>query len=306
MVNILADDVKKLRERTGSGMMDCKKALVECSGNLEEAIDWLRKKGLAAAAKKSARVAAEGLVGVAIIENRGAVIEINAETDFVARNDLFQKYVNTVAEVACKSKADIETLKSLAYPGENRSLSEELTNLISIIGENMKIRRVDYLDVSNGIVASYIHNKISDNSGKIGVLVALESGGDKNKLCELGKKIAMHITAASPVSVSIEDIDPELLSRERSVVSAQAQSMGKPAEFIDKIVEGRLRKFYEEAVLLEQVFVIDGSTKIKDVITNAAKDIGAPIKIKKFIKYVLGEGIEKQSIDFARRSCCAN
>jgi elongation factor Ts len=299
MADVKANDVKALRDRTGAGMMDCKKALVECNGNVEEAVDWLRKKGLAAAAKKAGRVAAEGLVGIHVHGHEGAIVEINAETDFVARNELFQKYVENVVNLACGRSCDVEQLKALTYPGTERNVAEELTNLIAVIGENMGIRRIQHVAVSDGVIASYVHNKISANLGKIGILVALESSGDREKLLEIGKKIAMHIAAANPQSTSIEDLDPALLERERNVVSEQAKGMGKPAEFIEKIVEGRIRKFYEEVVLLEQVFVVDGSTKVKDVITAAAKEVGAPLAVKGFIKFVLGEGIEKQVTDFA-------
>ncbi|MDR3187079.1 MAG: translation elongation factor Ts [Holosporaceae bacterium] len=298
-MDIQASDVKTLRDRTGAGMMDCKKALVECSGNVEEAIDWLRKKGLAAAAKKAGRVAAEGLVGVCVSGNKGSIVEVNAETDFVARNELFQKYVDSVVEIACRHDADIESLKAVSYPETGRSVAEELINLIAIVGENMGLRRLAQLSVPNGVIASYVHNKVAANLGKIGILVAIESFGDKEKLLDLGRKIAMHIAAASPVSTSIDDLDPAILEREKAVVSEQAKNMGKPAEFIGKIVDGRIRKFYEESVLMEQIFVIDGSSRVKDVVANLAKEIGSPIVIKSFVKYVLGEGIEKQSVDFA-------
>jgi elongation factor Ts len=266
---------------------------------MEEAVDWLRKKGLAAAAKKSGRVAAEGLVGVHVEGGKGSVVEVNAETDFVSRNELFQKYVGDVVKMACKNGGDAESLKKLAYPGTGRDVSEELTNLIAVIGENMGLRRVAHLSVSDGVVASYVHNKVSDNLGRIGILVALESSGSKDKLLDWGKKIAMHVAAANPQSVSVDDLDPALLERERNIVSDQAKNMGKPAEFIDKIVEGRIRKFYEEVVLLEQVFVVDGSTKMKDVVANIAREVGAPVVVAGFVKFVLGEGIEKQSVDFA-------
>ncbi|MDR2723718.1 MAG: translation elongation factor Ts [Holosporaceae bacterium] len=299
MIDVTAGEVKALRDRTGAGMMNCKKALVECNGNVEDAIDWLRKKGLAAAAKKAGRVTAEGLVGIFVGDREGAVVEVNAETDFVARNELFQKYVGAVVKVACQGNCDIERLGSLDYPGTGRTISEELANLIAVIGENMSLRRIAYMSVAEGVVASYVHNKAVPNLGKIGILVALESAGDKGKLLDLGKKIAMHIAATSPQSTTIEDLDPALLERERNVVAEQTKSMGKPAEFIEKIVEGRIRKFYEEVVLLEQVFVIDGSSKVKDIVSAVAKEINAPIIIKSFRKFVLGEGIEKQDIDFA-------
>lgn len=299
MAEVTANDVKILRERTGAGMMDCKKALVECEGNIENAIDLLRKKGLAAAAKKSGRIAAEGLVGVHVSGNKGTLVEINAETDFVARNELFQNYVSTVAAIANENACDLEKLKATAYPETGRSVIDELTNLIAVIGENMGLRRVAHLSVSNGIIACYVHNKIAANMGRVGVLVGLESNGDKNKLMELGKKIAMHIAAANPQSTSIEDLDPAVLEREKNIVAEQARNSRKPEAFIEKIIEGRIRKFYEEVVLSEQVFVIDGTTKIKDVITEETKKIGTPIVLKGFIKFVLGEGIDKQTVDFA-------
>lgn len=299
MAEVTANDVKILRERTGAGMMDCKKALVECEGNIENAIDLLRKKGLAAAAKKSGRIAAEGLVGVHVSGNKGTLVEINAETDFVARNELFQNYVSTVAAIANDKACDIEELKAIAYPETGRNVIDELTNLIAVIGENMGLRRVAHSSVSNGIIACYVHNKIATNMGRVGVLVGLESNGEKNKLMELGKKIAMHIAAANPQSTSIEDLDPAILEREKNIVAEQARNSGKPEAFIEKIIEGRIRKFYEEVVLLEQVFVIDGTTKIKNVIAEKEKKIGAPIVLKGFIKFVLGEGIDKQTVDFA-------
>lgn len=299
MAEITASEVKALRDRTGAGMMDCKKALVACEGDIEKAIDWLRKKGLSVAAKKSGRVAAEGLVGVCVDGTKGTLLEVNAETDFVARNDLFQKYVNEAVALANKNNSDIESLKTLDYPGTGRNVADELTNLIAIIGENMGLRRVAHLSVKDGVIASYVHNKISDNLGKIGILVGLESTGDKAKLLDLGKKIAMHIAAASPKSVNVEDLDPALVARERDVVTEQARNSGKKEEFISKIVEGRLSKFYGEVVLTEQIFVIDGTTKVKEVISQAEKEIGAPIKIVGFEKFVLGEGIEKQVSDFA-------
>ncbi len=299
MSEVTASEVKALRDRTGAGMMDCKKALVACEGDIEKSIDWLRKKGLSAASKKSGRVAAEGLIGLCVDGNKGTILEVNAETDFVARNDLFQKYVSTVVEIASENRADLETLKSLSYPETGRSVSEELTNLIATVGENMGLRRVAYLSVNDGVVASYVHNKIAGNLGKIGILVGLESSADRSKLMDLGKKIAMHIAAASPKSVNISDLDPEIVARERDVVTEQARNSGKKEEFIQKIVEGRLSKFYGEVVLTEQVFVMDGTSKVKDIIAQAEKDLGAEIKIAGFEKFVLGEGIEKQTVDFA-------
>ncbi len=290
MAEITAATVKELRERTGAGMMDCKKALNETSGDLEGAIDWLRKKGLAAAAKKAGRVAAEGLVGVAARGTVGAAVEVNAETDFVARNDKFQAFV-TKATGAALDNGDIEALKG--------SLGEELTQLVATIGENMSLRRAVRLSVSDGIVATYMHSALVPNLGKIGVLVALESTGDKTKLQELGRQIAMHIAAARPEALDIADVDQANLARERDVLSEQARASGKPEEIIAKMVEGRIRKYYEEVVLLEQVYVIDQETKIRKVVENAAKDVGAPVKLTGFARFQLGEGIEKETGDFA-------
>jgi elongation factor Ts len=299
MAEITASLVKELREKTGAGMMDCKRALTETSGDLENAVDWLRKKGLAAAAKKAGRVASEGLVGVATSGTAGAVAEINSETDFVARNDRFQDFVSQVARVTLGTDGDIETVKQTAYPGTDRSVADEVTNLIATIGENMNLRRCAKLSVDQGVVASYIHNSLAPNLGKIGVLVALESTGDQAKLQELGKQLAMHIAAARPEAVNIEDVDTSSLERERSVLAEQARASGKPEEIIAKMVEGRLRKYYEEVVLLEQTYVIDGETKVRKVIENAAKEAGAPITVKGIVRFVLGEGIEKEQTDFA-------
>ncbi len=299
MVDIKASEVKVLRDRTGAGMMDCKKALVACEGDIEKSIDWLRKKGLSVAAKKSGRVAAEGLIGVYVDGLKGTILEVNAETDFVARNDLFQKYVNTTVKLACEKGSNLEGLKLEKYPESDRSVADELTNLIAIIGENMSLRRIAHLSVKEGVIASYVHNKISDGLGKIGILVGLESTADKAKLTELGKKIAMHIAATSPKSVNIDDLDKTLVEREKEIVTEQARNLGKKEEFIPKIVEGRLYKFYGEVVLMEQIFVMDGETKIKDIISSAEKDLGAQIKIIGFEKFLLGEGIEKQTVDFA-------
>lgn len=299
MAKITADDVKALRERSGAGMMDCKQALVACDGNIEKAVDYLRKKGLSAAAKKASKVAAEGLVGVRVVnETKGIMVEVNAETDFVARNETFQNFVRKITEIASKGNEDITALKTAEY-GNGHTVSDETVNLIATIRENITLRRVSCLSVNNGIVASYVHNKISDGLGKIGVLVGIESTGDKSKLMELGKQIAMHIAAANPFSTSVDDLDPAAVAREREVVAEQAKNSGKKAEFIDKIVEGRLRKFYEDVVLLEQVFVVDGESKVKDVVAKVSNELGVPVKIAGFRKFVLGEGIERQCVDFA-------
>lgn len=298
MAEISAALVRELREKTGAGMMDCKKALIENNGNLEEAVDWLRTKGLAAAAKKAGRVAAEGLVGVATKNNVGAIIEINAETDFVARNEKFQNFVTDATQTALKDAYTVDSLKK-APVGDYASLEEGLTNLISVIGENMNLRRVNRLSVNNGVVASYMHSATAPNLGKIGVLVALESTGNPEKLQELGKKIAMHIAASSPLALSIEEVDPSILEREKNVLIEQARASGRPEEIIQKMVEGRVSKFYEEIVLLEQAFVMDSKMKVSQVVEAVAKELGTPVQLTGYIRYALGEGIEKEATDFA-------
>ncbi len=299
MADISANTVKELREKTGAGMMDCKKALVETNGNMEEAIDWLRKKGLSAAAKKAGRVAAEGLVAVFAHGPKGMIVEVNAETDFVGRNEQFQSFVRTTADLAHKHGADLEGLKAKPYPNTGRTLNEELTQLIATVGENMSLRRAAELSVPQGVVASYMHNAVAPGLGKIGVLVALESAADSAKLQELGKQIAMHVAAARPEFLNIEGVDNTALEREKAVLTEQAKQSGKPANIIEKMVEGRVKKYYEEVVLLEQVYVVDGETKIKAVIEKASKDLGSPVKLAGFVRYQLGEGIEKETSDFA-------
>ncbi len=299
MAEITPNLVRELREKSGAGMMDCKKALVENNGDLEAAVDWLRKKGLAAAAKKAGRVAAEGLVGVAASGNAAAVVEINAETDFIARNPQFQAMVLQAAEIAAAKEHTVESLAQAPFKGEAATLSEEITRLIAVIGENMNLRRVERLSVANGVVATYVHNATTPGLGRIGVLVALESTGDAAKLQDLGRKIAMHVAAATPQSLDVASLDPLALERERAVLVDQARASGRPEEVIQKMVEGRVRKFYEEVVLLEQVFVMDGKTKIADVVEQFAKEIGTPVVLKGFVRYNLGEGIEKEETDFA-------
>lgn len=301
MTEITASLVKTLREKTGAGMMDCKKALAEVNGNLEEAVDWLRKKGLAAAAKKAGRVAAEGLVGVASSSDHrvATVVEINAETDFVSKNEHFQKMVSTIASTITTNDVTLDTVLDAAYPGgESQTIQDEITRLIAVIGENMNLRRFIKLSVTDGVVATYIHGGVAPGLGRIGVAVALESKGDQDKLLEFGKKIAMHIAATQPIALDISDVDPSILEREKSILTEQANASGRPPETIAKMVEGRIRKFYEESVLLEQVFVIDGKAKVKDVITSMEKEVGAPIQLKSFVRYLLGDGIEKQESDF--------
>ncbi len=298
MAEITASLVKDLRERTGAGMMDCKKALNETAGDIEAAIDWLRKKGLAAAAKKSGRVTAEGLVGAAVNGTKGAVVEINAETDFVGRNELFQKYVQQVSKLAIEA-GNADTLLSTQYGEDNRSVSEQLTHLISVIGENMNFRRMASLSVSSGVVVSYIHGAITPGLGRIGVLVALESTGDAAKLQDLGRQIAMHVAAANPQALNITEVDGTVLQREKDIFIDQAKASGRPDDIIAKMVEGRVRKFYEESVLLEQAFVMDGKTRISDVVESLAKELNTPVTLKGFVRYALGDGIEKQESDFA-------
>lgn len=299
MSNITSAMVKELREKTSAGMMDCKKALDEANGDIEAAVDWLRKKGLAAAQKKAGRVAAEGLVTAACAGTTGALVEVNAETDFVARNDQFQDFVRAVGPVAVEVKGDIDALKAAGYPGGAKSVDETLTDLVAKIGENMNLRRSAFISVNQGVVVSYIHGAVSEGLGRIGVLVALESSASHDVLEPLGKQIAMHAAAASPTALTIADVDAAELDRERKVLREQALASGKPEEFVDKMVEGRIRKYYEEVVLEEQVFVVDGKSKVKEFVAEAAKEAGADIKIAGFIRFVLGEGLEKKEEDFA-------
>ena len=290
--------VKQLRETSGAGMMDCKKALEETNGDIDAAIDWLRTKGLATAAKKSGRVASEGLVAIYVAGTSAAMIELNAETDFVSRNDDFQSLALNLAKLA-NDAADIETLYDLAFPNTQRTVAEEITHNIATIGENMMLRRMKNIKVDNGSVVSYIHNATADGMGRIGVLVALESEADAQTLDSLGKQIAMHVAATKPASLSIESLDPAMIQRERDVLIEQAKESGKPQEIAEKMVEGRLRKYYQEVVLLEQTFVIDGESKVADVIKKVASDCGSDIILKEFSLFVLGDGVEKEETDFA-------
>ena len=299
MAEITAALVKELREKTGAGMMDCKKALVEVSGDIEAAVDFLRTKGLAAAAKKSGRVASEGLVAVVTKDGNGAVVEVNAETDFVARNDEFQQFVKTTADIALTEEGDADRIKSAAYPGTDRNVEEQLTHNIATIGENMSLRRSATLSVGKGVVVSYVHNALVPGLGKIGVLLGLESEGDLGALEGLGKQLAMHVAAARPETLSIETIEAGALERERSVLAEQARASGKPDNIIEKMVEGRLRKYYEEVALLEQTFVVDNETKVRKVVENAAAEIGSPVTLSGFVRFELGEGIEREESDFA-------
>jgi len=297
-MSVTAALVKELREKSGAGMMDCKKALAETNGDMEAAIDWLRTKGLATAAKKSGRVASEGLVAFAVDGTRGALIELNAETDFVARNTEFQEFASTLAGLALGAD-DIDALTGADYPETGRNVSEELTHKIATIGENMSLRRMAAVSVSSGAVVSYMHNATAAGLGRIGVLVALESTAGADVLEGLGKQIAMHIAATAPASLSVDDLDEEMVQRERDVLIEQAKASGKPQEIAEKMVEGRMKKYYKEVVLLEQTSVIDGETAIGDVIAKAGKDAGADIALTAFVRFNLGEGIEKEETDFA-------
>lgn len=292
MSAISASMVKDLRDSTGAGMMDCKAALTETAGDMEAAVDWLRKKGLAKAAKKSGRTAAEGLVVTATKDGAGVLVEVNSETDFVARNETFQKMAADIARVALGTDGTVEAVKAAAFPGGSLTVAEKVAEMVGSIGENMNVRRSAMVK-ADGVVAAYIHNQTTEGAGKIGVLVGLKSTGDKARLAALGKQIAMHVAAARPLSGTIADLDPAVVEREKSVLADQARASGKPEEIIGKMVEGRLRKFYEESVLLEQIFVIDGETRVAKVIENAAKEIGAPVAFAGFARLELGEGVER-------------
>jgi elongation factor Ts len=298
MADITAAMVKELREKSGAGMMDAKKALVENGGDIEASMDWLRKKGLASAAKKSSRTAAEGLVGLAVSGTTGVVVEVNAETDFVARNDQFQAFVKKASELALTKANDIDALGAADF-GNGKDVKSALTDLVATIGENMSLRRMSKLTVKNGIVAGYIHNALSPGLGKIGVLVALESTGKKDVLEPLGKQIAMHVAAAFPQFLDRSSVDASAIERERAVLRDQAKQQGKTDEVIEKMLEGRMRKFYEEIVLLDQIFVVDGESRISALLEKASKDAGAPVAITGFARLQLGEGIEKEEADFA-------
>ncbi len=293
MAEVTAALVKELRDRSGAGMGDCKKALVAVEGDIEGAIDWLRKKGLSTAAKKSGRVAAEGLIGVASAANKAAMVEVNAETDFVARNEAFQNFVETVAKLALSVGDDVEALKAAPYPGSDRNVADELIQLVATVGENMTIRRAKVFTVAHGAVATYVHNALRPGLGKIGVLVALESPSELDAVVTLGRQIGMHVAATRPDALDIDAVDPAALERERSVLSEQARASGKPEAIIDKMVEGRIKKFYEEVVLLEQIWVLDGESRVRAVVKKAGAELVG------FQRFQLGEGIEKEVGDFA-------
>ena len=304
MAEITAASVKELRERTGAGMMDCKKALSETNGEMEPAIDWLRAKGLSAAAKKAGRTAAEGLVGVTVEGQRGAAVEINSETDFVAKNELFQDFVRNVASLVLTHGTDVEALGAAAYPGGG-TVTEALTENIAKIGENQALRRAATLEVSEGAVVSYVHNQVALGLGKIGVLVALESAASADVLTALGKQIAMHVAAAHPLALTAEDLSAELIERERGIALEKARESGKPQAIVEKMVEGGLAKFRKEHALTTQLFVMDNKTPVAEVVAAAAKDVGTEIKLAGFVRFQLGEGIERKESDFAAEVAAA-
>ncbi|ARS27178.1 translation elongation factor Ts [Sphingomonas sp. KC8] len=304
MAEITAKTVKELRDRTGAGMMDCKKALAEVGGDMEAAVDWLRTKGLAAAAKKAGRQAAEGLVGVVVQGTKGAVVEVNSETDFVAKNDQFQAFVKTVTELALGTGDSIEALAAATYPGEG-SVADKLTANIATIGEQQALRRARVIEVAQGAIVPYVHNAAAPGLGKIGVLVALESAASADALTALGKQLAMHIAAANPLALTADGLDADTVERERAIATEKAAESGKPANIIEKMVEGSIAKYRKENALLSQPFVMDGKTPVADVVAAAAKEAGSPIELKGYVRFQLGEGIEKKESDFAAEVAAA-
>ena len=305
MATISATTVKDLREKTGAGMMDCKAALAETSGDMEAAVDWLRAKGLSKAAKKAGRIAAEGLIGLASDAKAAALVEVNSETDFVARNQKFQEMVSAIAAAALKAKGDVDKLAAAKFGSGNATVAETIKEMIGSIGENMTLRRTAHLSAANGVVASYIHNAIAPDLGKIGVIVALESAGSPEDLKTFGRQVAMHIAFANPQSLDVDSLDKTVVERERAVLTEQAKESGKPPQVIEKMVEGRLRKFYEEVVLLAQPFVHDPETTVAKAVAAAEKTAGAPIKITGFHRFALGEGIDRPNSDFAAEVAAA-
>lgn len=300
MATITAALVKDLREKTGVGMMDCKKALSETDGDIEAAIDWLRAKGLSKAAKKADRIAAEGLVGVVSSGTSGAVVEVNSETDFVARNDIFQGMVSEITKITGDTDGQLASVLTAKIGAEGKPVDEYVKEMVATIGENMNVRRSAKLTVNSGVVSGYTHNKVADGLGKIGVLVALESDGDNGKLAEFGRQLAMHVAAANPLALTPEELDQDAIEKERAIYLEQAEASGKPKEIIEKMVEGRLRKeFFQQVVLPQQTYVLDGKASVASAIKNAEKEVGAPIKVSGFVRFALGEGIEKGEEDFA-------
>lgn len=305
MAEVTAATVKELRERSGAGMMDCKKALAENNGDMEAAIDWLRAKGLASAGKKAGRVAAEGLIGVAVDGTKGAVIEVNSETDFVARNEQFQDFVRTVAAIALEQGGDVDAVLAAGWPNGDGTVQDKLTGNVATIGENQAIRRAAVLQVGEGVVVPYVHNAAAPGLGKIGVLVALESNADKAELEALGKQLAMHIAAASPLAMNGDELDPAMIERERAIATEKANESGKPADIVAKMVEGGIAKFRKENALLSQLFVMDNKTKIEDVIAAKGKELGTAVTLNAYVRFQLGEGIEKAQSDFAAEVAAA-
>lgn len=305
MAEITTALIKELRESTGVGMMDCKKALQENDGSIEASIDWLRAKGLAKAAKKAGRVAAEGLIGVVSAPGKAAMVELNSETDFAARSEKFQAIVSGVTELALAANGDFEKLLKLPFPGATQNVETYVAEMVGTIGENMSVRRTASLAVSKGVVASYVHNQAAPGLGKMGVMVAIESSGDTAKLNELGKQIAMHIAAAAPLSLSVEDLDQKVVERERQVLIEQAKESGKPDSIIEKMVEGRVRKFYEEVVLLSQPWVMDPEITVAKAVEAVAKQLATPVKVTGFVRFALGEGIAREESDFAAEVAAA-
>lgn len=304
-MSISASQVKELREKSGAGMMDCKKALQENGGDMDAAMDWLRAKGIAKADKKSGRTAAEGLVGVAGSGGSAVVVEINSETDFVARNEAFQDLVRGVAEVALETDGSLETVSAQTYPVTGKSVVDSITDAVATIGENMNLRRTAKLSVGQGVVATYVHNSVADGLGKLGVLVALDSSGDAQALSAIGKQVAMHVAATNPLALTSADVDADLAGRERAILIEQARESGKPENIIEKMVDGRMRKFFEEVALMSQSFVVNPDLTVEAAIKEAEASVGAPVKIAGFVRFQLGEGVEKEESDFAAEVAAA-
>ena len=305
MNEVNATQVRELRDKTGAGMMDCKTALKESAGEMEAAVDWLRAKGLSKAAKKADRIAAEGLIGVASAAKSAAVVEVNSETDFVARNAEFQKVVAEIAKLALKADGDVEKLAAAPYPHKKVSVAEHLKELVGTIGENITLRRTAALKVKEGVVATYVHNQATPGMGKIGVLVALESAGDKDKVNEIGRQVAMHVAATNPIALTDEEVTAGVVERERAIFAEQAKESGKPEKVIKQMIEGRIKKFYQEVVLLKQAFVINPDHTVEQALKEAEKAAGAPITVTAFVRYELGEGIKTDKGDFAAEVAAA-
>ncbi len=304
-MSISAAQVKELRDATGAGMMDCKTALTETNGDFEAAVDWLRKKGISQADKKAGRTAAEGLIGVASEGVRAVVVEVNSETDFVARNEAFQTIVRNIADVALKTDGSTEAVAAATYPGSSKTVADTIMDAIGTIGENMSLRRTAVLSVGSGAVATYIHNAVADNLGKLGVLVAIETTGNADAARAFARQVAMHVAATNPLSLTADEIEPAAMEREKAIYADQARQSGKPENIIEKMVEGRMRKFFEEVVLIKQAFVINPDVTVEQALKEAEKDIGAPAKITGFIRFALGEGIERETSDFAAEVAAA-